>query len=69
MKLLSVEPNPKKGSLRIAAVALDIDSMMVYMSELSQQKIFKDMMIVSQDNIEVNGKTAVQFLLETGWQT
>lgn len=68
VKLLAVEPNPKKGHLRISAVALDIDGMMVYVGDLSQQKIFKDVTLLSQETIEVNGKMAVQFMVETGWK-
>ncbi len=68
VKLLSLEPNPKKGILRIAALALDTDSMMRYLGDLSQQKIFKDVTLVSQEAIQVNGKAVVRFLVETGWQ-
>lgn len=68
VKLLAVEPNPKKGHLRISAVALDINSMMAYVGDLSQQKIFKDVTLLSQETIEVNGKMVVQFMVETGWK-
>ena len=67
VKLLAVEPNPKKGRLRISAVALDIDSMMAYVGDLSQQKIFNNVTLLSQEAIEVNGKMAVRFMIETGW--
>lgn len=67
VKLLALEPSPKKANLRITAVALDIDSMMRYMGDLNHQRILKNVTLLSQESAEVNGRIVVRFLIEAGW--
>ncbi len=67
VKLLAVEPNIKKQTLRISAVAMDVDSMMAYVDSLIQQKMLKSVALVSQESAEVNGQSAVHFVVETAW--
>jgi len=67
VKLLAVEPSIKKQTLRITALALDVDSMMAYVDSLIQQKMLKNVALVSQESAEVNGQPAVHFVVETAW--
>lgn len=67
VKLMSVEPNIKKQALRMDAVAMDVDSMMRYVDGLSQQKMFKSVALVTQQSADINGQTAVHFVVEARW--
>lgn len=67
IKLMSVEPNTKKQALRINAVAMDVDSMMRYIEDLSQQKMLKNVVLVTQQNADINGQPALHFVVEALW--
>ena len=49
VRLLALEPNAKQGKLQITAVALDSESMMRYLQELSQQRVLKEVVLQSQE--------------------
>ena len=67
IKLMSIEPNTKKQALRINAVAMDVDSMMRYIDGLSQQKMLKNVVLVTQENADINGQPALHFVVEALW--
>ena len=67
IKLMSVEPNMKKKVLRINAVAMDVDSMMRYIDDLSQQKMLKRVVLVSQQNADINAQPVLNFVVEALW--
>jgi Tfp pilus assembly protein PilN len=67
VKLMSVEPNIKKQALRMNAVAMDVDSMMRYVDDLSQQKMLKSVALVTQQSADINGQPAVHFVVEARW--
>ncbi len=67
VKLMSVEPNIKKQTLRMDAVAIDVDSMMRYIDDLSQQKMLKSVTLVTQQSADINGQAAVHFVVEARW--
>ena len=67
IKLMSIEPNTKKQALRINAVAMDVDSMMRYIDDLSQQKMLKNVVLVTQENADINGQPALHFVVEALW--
>ena len=67
VKLLAVEPNIRKQTLRMSAVALGVDDMMNYVDSLIQQKMLKSVALISQEVAEVNGQSAVRFVVEAAW--
>ncbi len=67
IKLMSIEPNAKKQAVRINAVAMDVDSMMRYIDDLSQQKLLKNVTLITQENADINGLPALHFVLEALW--
>ena len=67
IKLMSIEPNTKKQALRINAAAVDVDSMMRYIDDLSQQKMLKNVVLVTQENADINGQPALHFVVEALW--
>lgn len=67
IKLMSVEPNTKKQSLRINAVAMDTENMMSYIDDLSTQKMLKSVALVTQQNADINGQPALHFVVEALW--
>ncbi|WP_232415315.1 MULTISPECIES: hypothetical protein [Methylotenera] len=67
IKLMTIEPNTKKQVLRINAVAMDMDSMMRYIDDLSQQKMLKSVALVTQENADINGQPALHFVVEALW--
>jgi Tfp pilus assembly protein PilN len=67
VKLLALEPNAQKGTVNIKAVALDANSMMSYINELSQKKMLKKVTLLSQSSKDLNGKAMVVFEVEAVW--
>lgn len=67
IKLMSIEPNAKKQAVRINAVAIDVDSMMQYIDDLSQQKLLKNVTLITQENADINGLPALHFVVEAQW--
>ena len=73
IKLISIEPNTKKQALRLSAVAMDVDSMMRYIDDLSQQKMLKSVVLVTQENADIQQNTdislqpALHFVVEALW--
>ena len=67
IKLMSVEPNMKKKVLRINAVAMDVDSMMRYIDDLSDQKMLKNVVLLSQQNADINAQPVLHFVVEAMW--
>ncbi|MDI1308936.1 MAG: hypothetical protein PSV17_05825 [Methylotenera sp.] len=73
VKLLALEPgttalNAQQRTVRITAVALDANSMMRYVDELTQLKMLKDVALLSQESTEINGQKAIQFVIEAVWK-
>jgi NACalpha-BTF3-like transcription factor len=68
IKLLVLEPNVQKETVIIKAIALDTNSMMSYIDELSQKKMLKKVTLLSQSNRELNGKAIIEFEVEALWK-
>lgn len=68
IKLLVLEPNVQKETVIIKAVALDTNSMMSYIDELSQKKMLKKVTLLSQSSKELNGKAMIEFEVEALWK-
>lgn len=68
VKMLSVEPSTKSRKVRLTAVAFDIDSMMAYMQSLSEQNALNQVHLLSQEAVDVNGQSAIEFAVEAIWK-
>lgn len=68
VKMLSVEPSTKSKKVRLTAVAFDIDSMMAYMQSLSEQNSLNQVHLLSQEAVDVNGQSAIEFAVEAIWK-
>jgi Tfp pilus assembly protein PilN len=68
VKLLALEPNAKQRTLHITAVALDNDSMMRYVDELTQQKMLKEVVLLSQESTDISGQKAIRFVIGAAWK-
>lgn len=68
VKLLALEPNAKQRTLHITAVALDNDSMMRYVDELTQQKMLKEVVLLSQESTDISGQKAIRFAIGAAWK-
>lgn len=67
VKMLTFEPNAKTRSLRLKLVATDKEGMWAYLQRLNQQTILKDIHLMSNETISLNGQPAVEFLVEATW--
>jgi Tfp pilus assembly protein PilN len=68
VKLFVLEPNAKQRTLHITAIALDSDSMMRYVDELTQQSILKEVVLQSQETTDISGQKAIRFVIEAAWK-
>ncbi len=67
VKMLTFEPNVKTRSLRLKLVATDKEGMWAYLQRLNQQIVLKDIHLISNETISLNGQPAVEFLVEATW--
>lgn len=67
VNVLSIEPNVKKETFRITAIAFSIDSMLAYVKRLNQQDVLKFVNLMSTEAVEVDGQNATQFELLLKW--
>ncbi|MEQ1488900.1 MAG: PilN domain-containing protein [Methylotenera sp.] len=68
IKLIAVEPNSKKRTVRITALAQNNDVMMAYVDNLVQQNTLSNIALVSQEVTELSGQQAIQFAIEAVWK-
>lgn len=69
IQLLAVEPSAKTSLVRIRAVAVDTDSMMHYLDNLTQQASLQQVRLVSHQVVEVHGRPAVELVAEAVWKS
>ncbi|MEI2637142.1 MAG: hypothetical protein V9E92_09950 [Methylotenera sp.] len=67
VKMLTFEPNAKTRNLRLKLVALDKAAMWAYMHNLNQQNILKEIRLISNEAVDLNGQPALEFLVEAKW--
>jgi hypothetical protein len=67
VKMLTFEPNAKTRSLRLKLVALDKAAMWDYMQSLNHQTVLKDIHLISNETVDLNGQPALEFLVEAKW--
>jgi hypothetical protein len=67
VKMLTFEPNAKTHNLRLKLVALDKAAMWAYMHNLNQQNILKEIRLISNEAVDLNGQPALEFLVEAKW--
>ena len=65
--MLTFEPNAKTRNLRLKLVALDKAAMWAYMHNLNQQNILKEIRLISNEAVDLNGQPALEFLVEAKW--
>jgi hypothetical protein len=68
IKLLALEPNAKQRTLHITAVALDADSMMRYVDDLTQLSVLKKVVLQSQESTDISGQKAIRFVIGAAWK-
>lgn len=67
VKMLTLEPNAKTRSLRLKLVTTDKECMWAYLQRLNQQTLLKDIHLISNETIALNGQPALEFLVEATW--
>jgi hypothetical protein len=67
IKLVSIEPDSRQGRLRLTADATDLGIMLLYMERLSKRPIFKNVVLVSHENIP-DVPQPVRFVVEAEWK-
>lgn len=68
VKILALEPNVKSKRVNIKAVAMNANSMMTYITELSQNKMFKKVTLIAQSNKEIDSNAMIEFEVEALWK-
>jgi hypothetical protein len=68
VKILALEPNAKNEKVNIKAIAINASSMISYISELSQNKMFKKVTLISQSNQYVSSNSMIEFEVEVLWK-
>lgn len=67
VKMVSMTPASKTRSLRMSLIALNKDSMWRYIKNLNQQTALKEVRLISNETVDLNGQTAIAFLVEATW--
>lgn len=67
IKLIALEPAPRQGRLRLTAEASDVGIMLLYIERLSKKPIFRNVMLVSQEQTTNDG-LPVRFSVEATWK-
>ena len=67
IQLLAIEPNMQKKQVRLTAVAFSKQEMFRYLQDLSQQTMLKNVVLLSQENADVQGESAIHFVVEAIW--
>jgi Tfp pilus assembly protein PilN len=65
IKLLSLEPNNRQGSIRVSAEATSVNAMLSYVKSLSQQPGLRDVFLRSHERN--NASNNIQFIVEATW--
>jgi hypothetical protein len=68
VKILALEPDVKKEKVNIKAVAINASSMMSYIEELSQNKMFKKVTLLTQSSKDISSSGMVEFEVEVLWK-
>jgi len=69
MRLLSVQPNPKKAEIIVTGIVDDFDVVADYIAELKRQPIFEDAVLKRQQWEEAAvGDVKLNFILAVGWE-
>lgn len=66
VKLLSLEPNNRQGSIRVSAEATSVDAMLTYVASLSQQPGLREVFLRSHERNTTNNN--IQFIVEATWR-
>ena len=67
--LLSLEPDPRRRSLKITAETKDAESMIAYVALLKRQELFGDVVLLRHEINELDPNRPVRFELDAPWRT
>lgn len=68
VKMLVLEPNAKTRTVKLNLIALDQASMWAYLESLKAQHVLREVRLVSNESVDVNGVPAQAFWVEAKWQ-
>lgn len=66
VKLVGMEPDPKRGKLRITAEANETQDMLDYVLTLSQQPVLRDVFLLHHERAE-GDNDGIRFAVEAVW--
>lgn len=67
--LLSLEPDPRRHSLKITAETKDAPAMIAYVAQLKRQPLFGDVVLLRHEINELDPNRPVRFELDAPWST
>ena len=65
--LLSLEPDPRRRSMRITAEAKTSDDMIAYVEQLKQQELFGNVALAHHEISELDPNKPIRFQLDAQW--
>jgi hypothetical protein len=65
--LLSLEPDPRRRSMKITAEAKNSDDMIAYIEQLKQQEMFSAVALLRHEISEVDPNRPLRFQLDAQW--
>jgi Tfp pilus assembly protein PilN len=65
--LLSLEPDPRRRSMKITAEAKDSDDMIAYIEQLKQQELFAAVALLRHEINELDPNRPIRFQLDAQW--
>ena len=68
VKLLAVEPNPKRHKLRMTAEATDAGHMLAYVDRLNEAPILGDVFLLSHEYKTDGSPLPIRFVVEAAWR-
>ena len=67
--MLSLEPDPRKSSIKITAEAKTSDEMITYVESLKKQELFVDVLLMRHEVSEQDPNRPIRFQIEAVWGT
>lgn len=66
--LLSLEPDPRRRSLKITAETRDAEAMIAYVAQLKRQDLFGDVVLLRHEINELDPNRPLRFELDAPWR-
>ncbi|MFW5450508.1 MAG: hypothetical protein ACKE9I_02815 [Methylophagaceae bacterium] len=68
ISLMTIQPNPNKGEVLIAAEAANLQIMLDFVDALAKQTVFNDVLLVNQRRLGLGSKQGLSFTVKIRWQ-